>query len=67
MAGAFQVLHANGLVSSRMIKAHLLGEHDQPNNLMAGNADATSFPRLGSKSDPAIADAPGPGAYVLEK
>lgn len=44
MAGAFQLLRANDLVWSRMIKQYLYGERDQPNDLMAWNADETRMP-----------------------
>ena len=44
MAGAFQLLRANDLVWSRMVKQYLFGERDQPNDLMAWNADETRMP-----------------------
>jgi len=44
MAGAFQMLRSNDLVWSRLIKTYLLGERDQPSDLMAWNADATRMP-----------------------
>ena len=44
MAGAFQLLRSNDLVWSRVVKAYLLGEREQPNDLMAWNADATRMP-----------------------
>ena len=44
MAGAFQMLRSNDLVWSRMIRSYLLGEREQPNDLMAWNADATRMP-----------------------
>ena len=44
MAGAFQMLRSNDLVWSRVIKTYLLGEREQPNDLMAWNADATRMP-----------------------
>lgn len=44
MVGAFQMLRSNDLIWSRVIKAYLLGERDQPNDLMAWNADATRMP-----------------------
>ncbi|HWA79318.1 MAG TPA: alpha/beta fold hydrolase [Acetobacteraceae bacterium] len=44
MAGAFQMLRANDLVWSRVIKGYFLGEREHPNDLMAWNADATRMP-----------------------
>ena len=44
MAGAFQMLRSNDLVWSRLVKTYLLGEREQPNDLMAWNADATRMP-----------------------
>jgi polyhydroxyalkanoate synthase len=44
MAGAFQLLRANDLLWSRMVRRYLLGETEQPNDLMAWNADATRMP-----------------------
>jgi polyhydroxyalkanoate synthase len=44
MAGAFQMLRSNDLIWSRLIKTYLLGEREQPNDLMAWNADATRMP-----------------------
>ncbi len=44
MAGAFQMLRANDLVWSRIIKGYFLGEREHPNDLMAWNADATRMP-----------------------
>lgn len=44
MAGAFQMLRSNDLVWSRVIKTYLLGEREQPSDLMAWNADATRMP-----------------------
>ncbi|MGH7121910.1 MAG: PHA/PHB synthase family protein, partial [Acetobacteraceae bacterium] len=44
MAGAFQMLRANDLFWSRVIKSYLLGEREHPNDLMAWNADATRMP-----------------------
>lgn len=44
MAGAFEMLRSNDLVWSHAIKDYLLGEREQPNDLMAWNADATRMP-----------------------
>jgi len=44
MAGAFQLLRSNDLVWSRAVRNYLLGRRDQPNDLMAWNADATRMP-----------------------
>lgn len=44
MAGAFEMLRSNDLVWSRVIKTYLLGEREQPTDLMAWNADATRMP-----------------------
>ncbi len=44
MAGAFEMLRSNDLIWSRVIKTYLLGEREQPNDLMAWNADATRMP-----------------------
>ena len=44
MAGAFQLLRANDLLWSRMVRRYLLGEEEVPNDLMAWNADATRMP-----------------------
>ena len=44
MAGAFQMLRSNDLVWSRLIRAYLLGQRDEPNDLAAWNADATRMP-----------------------
>lgn len=44
MAGAFQLLRANDLVWSQMIRHYMLGLEDVPNDLMAWNADATRMP-----------------------
>jgi polyhydroxyalkanoate synthase len=44
MAGAFQMLHSNDLVWSRMIREYLMGERQPMTDLMAWNADATRMP-----------------------
>ncbi len=44
MAGAFQMLRANDLVWSQMIRRYYLGEDDHPNDLMSWNMDATRMP-----------------------
>ncbi len=44
MAGAFQMLHSNDLVWSRMIREYLMGERAHITDLMAWNADATRMP-----------------------
>ncbi len=44
MAGAFRLLRSNDLVWSRLIKTYLLGDRDEPNDLMAWNADGTRMP-----------------------
>jgi polyhydroxyalkanoate synthase len=44
MAGAFQLLRSNDLVWSRLVKSYLLGVREQPNELMAWNADTTRMP-----------------------
>ena len=44
MAGAFQMLRANDLVWSQMIRRYYLGEQDHPNDLMSWNMDATRMP-----------------------
>ncbi len=44
MAGAFQMLRANDLVWSQMIRRYYLGEEDHPNDLMSWNMDATRMP-----------------------
>lgn len=44
MAGAFQLLRANDLVWSRLVRQYLLGERDEPTDLMAWNADGTRMP-----------------------
>lgn len=44
MSGAFQLLRSNDLIWSRLIRTYLLGRRDQPNDLMAWNADGTRMP-----------------------
>lgn len=44
MAGAFQMLHSNDLIWSRVIHDYLMGERTQMNDLMAWNADGTRMP-----------------------
>ncbi len=44
MAGAFEMLHSNDLVWSRLIHDYLMGERAPMTDLMAWNADATRMP-----------------------
>ena len=44
MAGAFQMLRANDLLWSRVVRDYLVGERAAPNELMSWNADATRMP-----------------------
>jgi polyhydroxyalkanoate synthase subunit PhaC len=44
MAGAFQMLHSNDLVWSRMVREYMMGEREPMTDLMAWNADATRMP-----------------------
>lgn len=44
MAGAFQMLHSNDLVWSRIIHDYLMGERTPMNDLMTWNADGTRMP-----------------------
>ena len=44
MAGAFQLLRSNDLIWSRLVRSYLLGERDDPSDLMAWNADGTRMP-----------------------
>ncbi len=46
MSGAFQMLRANDLVWSRILKEYVLGERDTLTDLMAWNADQTRMPAL---------------------
>jgi polyhydroxyalkanoate synthase len=44
MAGAFQLLHSNDLIWSRLVHDYLVGERDPMIDLMAWNADTTRMP-----------------------
>jgi polyhydroxyalkanoate synthase len=44
MAGAFQMLRANDLIWSHLVRRYYLGEEDHPNDLMSWNMDATRMP-----------------------
>lgn len=44
MAGAFQLLHSNDLIWSRIIHEYLLGQRQTMSDLMAWNADGTRLP-----------------------
>ncbi|MDR3462713.1 MAG: alpha/beta fold hydrolase [Beijerinckiaceae bacterium] len=44
MAGAFTMLRSNDLVWAHAIRDYLLGEQDEPNDLMFWNADGTRLP-----------------------
>jgi polyhydroxyalkanoate synthase len=44
MAGSFQFLHSRELVWTRRMKEYLMGEREQPSDLMAWNADHTRMP-----------------------
>ena len=44
MAGAFQMLRANDLIWSHLVRRYYLGEADHPNDLMSWNMDATRLP-----------------------
>jgi polyhydroxyalkanoate synthase subunit PhaC len=44
MAGTFQFLHSRDLVWTRRMREYLMGEREQPNDLMAWNADTTRMP-----------------------
>lgn len=44
MAGSFQFLHSRDLVWTRQMREYLMGEREQPTDLMAWNADTTRMP-----------------------
>ena len=44
MAGSFQFLHSRDLVWTRRMREYLMGEREQPNDLMVWNADSTRMP-----------------------
>jgi polyhydroxyalkanoate synthase len=44
MAGSFQFLHSRDLVWTRRMREYLIGEREQPTDLMAWNADTTRMP-----------------------
>ncbi len=44
MAGSFQFLHSRELVWTRRMREYLMGEREQPSDLMAWNADHTRMP-----------------------
>ncbi|WP_455153144.1 hypothetical protein [Cupriavidus basilensis] len=44
MAAAFQLLHSRDLIWSRLMREYLLGQHPEPTDLMAWNADTTRLP-----------------------
>lgn len=44
MAGTFQFLHSRDLVWTRLMREYLMGEREQPSDLMAWNADTTRMP-----------------------
>jgi len=44
MAGSFQFLHSRDLVWTRRMREYLMGEREQPSDLMAWNADTTRMP-----------------------
>ncbi len=44
MTGAFQMLRANDLIWSHLVRRYYLGEADHPNDLMSWNIDATRMP-----------------------
>ena len=44
MAGAFQMLRANDLIWSHLVRRYCLGEDDHPNDMMSWNQDSTRMP-----------------------
>ena len=44
MAGSFQFLHSRDLIWTRRMREYLMGEREQPSDLMAWNADTTRMP-----------------------
>ena len=44
MAGSFQFLHSRDLLWTRRMREYLMGEREQPSDLMAWNADTTRMP-----------------------
>ena len=44
MAGSFQFLHSRDLVWTRRMREYLMGEREQPSDLMAWNLDTTRMP-----------------------
>ena len=44
MAASFQFLHSRDLYWTRRMREYLMGEREQPNDLMAWNADTTRLP-----------------------
>jgi polyhydroxyalkanoate synthase len=46
MAGAFQMLRANDLFWSHLVRRYYLGEDDHPNDMMSWNQDATRMPYM---------------------
>jgi polyhydroxyalkanoate synthase subunit PhaC len=44
MAGSFQFLHSRDLVWTRRMREYLMGEREQPSDLMAWNTDTTRMP-----------------------
>lgn len=44
MAGSFQFLHSRDLVWTRRMREYLMGEREQPSDLMAWNSDTTRMP-----------------------